>query len=273
MAASEQLHTVRTLTNDFIEAGVSSGQTLLVHSSMGKIGGWVCGGAEAVIRALLAVLGSEGTLVMPTHTADNTDPARWQNPPVPEAWWETIRQERLPYDPATSQTFMMGIIPETFRTYPGVLRSNHPIGSFAAYGKHAAAITAPQSLEPMFGDDSPIGRMYHLDAHILLLGVGYDNCTSLHLAEYRATFPTKRFHTEGCAVLTEKGREWVTFEMMALDTDDFIEIGGSFERQHPQRVQMGAVGKATTRLMRQRPLVDFAYKWMESYRTEDEGNA
>ena len=273
MAEEQRIHTARTLAESFAAAGVEAGQTLLLHSSMGKIGGWICGGAEAVIQGLLAVLGTEGTLVMPTHTADNTDPARWENPPVPEAWWEIIRRETLPYQPATTQTFMMGAIPESFRTYPGVLRSNHPIGSFAASGKHAAMMTAPQPLEPMFGEDSPIGRLYQLDAHILLLGVGYDNCTSLHLAEYRADFPTKRFHQEGCAMLTEHGREWVQFEMMALDTDDFATIGEQFEAAHPAAVQVGMIGNARTRLIRQRPLVDFAHRWMEMYRKETEGQA
>lgn len=33
----------------------------------------------------------------------------------------------------------------------------------------------------MFGD--PFGRLYELDAYILLLGVGHDSNTSLHLAQ------------------------------------------------------------------------------------------
>lgn len=267
MVNTERIHTIRTLQEAFEDAGVEAGQTLLVHSSMSAIGGWICGGAEAVIEALRGVLGSAGTLVMPTHTAENTDPAFWQNPPVPQEWWEIIRQERPAFHPATSKTYKMGVIPETFRTYPGVLRSNHPIGSFAAAGKHAAAITAPQPLEPMFGDDSPIGRLFDLDAQILLLGVAYDNCTSLHLAEYRATFPSKKFLTEGCAMLTESGRAWVNFEMLALDTDDFEQIGTQFEQRHPQHVRSGQIGNAHTRLIEQRALVNFAQTWMEEHRT------
>jgi aminoglycoside 3-N-acetyltransferase len=270
MVNPEQIHTIRTLKETFAAAGVEAGQTLLLHSSMSKIGGWICGGAEAVIAALQDVLGAEGTLVMPTHTAENTDPAYWQNPPVPQEWWEIIRQERPPFDPATSKTYKMGIIPETFRSYPGVLRSNHPIGSFASAGKHARAITAPQPLEPMFGEDSPIGRLVNLGAKVLLLGVSYDSCTSLHLAEYRMRSALKRFHTEGCAVLTESGRRWVNFEMMALDSDDFEQIGAQFEQTHPQHVRFGQIGNAATRLIEQRPLVDFAHAWMEQYRTEQE---
>ena len=63
------LHTQESLTDAFAACGVQSGQTLIVHSSLKKIGGSICGGPEAVVNALLAVLGDEGTLVMPTHTS------------------------------------------------------------------------------------------------------------------------------------------------------------------------------------------------------------
>ena len=68
------LCTRSSLAADFRSLGVNPGSILLVHSSLSSLG-FVCGGAEAVVLALLDVLGEKGTLVVPTHSSDNSDPA------------------------------------------------------------------------------------------------------------------------------------------------------------------------------------------------------
>ncbi|GHA15083.1 hypothetical protein GCM10010389_62130 [Streptomyces echinoruber] len=105
--------------------GVESGETLLVHSSLSSLG-WVCGGAVAVVQGLLDALGPGGTLVVPTQTGDLSDPALWNNPPVPEEWWPAIRAAMPAYDPRITPSHGVGVIPETVRTWPGALRSAHP---------------------------------------------------------------------------------------------------------------------------------------------------
>ena len=107
--------TVDSLTEQLGVCGLQAGQTVLVHSSMSKLG-WVAGGAQAVIQALLRVLGEDGTLMMPTHTTQNTDPGNWSNPPVPESWVPIIRANTPAFDPAITPTRGMGVIPELFRT-------------------------------------------------------------------------------------------------------------------------------------------------------------
>ncbi|PJF44277.1 MAG: AAC(3) family N-acetyltransferase [Phototrophicales bacterium] len=257
--------TIGTLIQDFRRLGLKRGDVVIVHSAMSKMG-WIAGGAVAVIDALMRVLSPEGTLVMPTHTANNSDPARWQNPPVPQSWWSIIRTQSAPYRPEITPTWKMGIIPETFRRYPNVLRSEHPIYSFAAWGKHAERIVEGHSIEVDMGEHSPLGKIYELDGKILLLGVGHENNTSLHLAEHRSDYPNKKTRREGAAVLIAGQRQWIEWDILDYDSDDFAALGKAFEASQNYQPQQVALAKA--RLMSQRKIVDFGTGWLSAHRSK-----
>jgi aminoglycoside 3-N-acetyltransferase len=258
------LHTRSSLAQQFEQVGLQAGMHVMVHSSFKAIGGWVVGGAETVIHALMDVITRDGTLIMPTHTNNNTDPQYWENPPVPSEWWQSIRDETPPYNPLTSITSQMGTIAENFRRFPLVFRSSHPMGSFATWGKHAEWLTESQPLDAMFGEESPLARLYQLGGHIFLLGVGHENNTSLHLAEHRAKI-TPRIIDEGSAMWIDGQRQWVTYRMLDYDDDDFGKLGDAYESQHHPHI-IGKVGNATTRLLPMRPLLDYAVWWLEQNR-------
>ncbi|MBL4849173.1 MAG: AAC(3) family N-acetyltransferase [Planctomycetes bacterium] len=251
--------TAGRIQRDLLALGLPPGALLILHSSLSSLG-CVPGGPQGVLDGLLATLGPEGTLVVPTHSSENSDPSAWENPPVPAEWWDSIRAEMPAFDPARTPTRGMGSIPELFRTWPGVLRSQHPTCSFAARGPLAARITSEHALARPLGEDGPLARLYEQDAWVLLLGVGHGSNTSLHLAEHRSAQPT--FEQQGSAVQTPAGRAWVRYEVLAGEEERFPALGEAFEASHG--VALGRVGAAETRLFRQRALVDFGVEWLSA---------
>jgi aminoglycoside 3-N-acetyltransferase len=121
-------------------------------------------------------------------------------------------------------------------------------------------VTSGHRLEHSLGEESPLARLYERDAQVLLLGAGYDTCTSFHLAEYRTG--NARPARLGAPVTQNGKRAWVWFEDIELQDDSFAELGGEFERECA--VARGRVGSADARLFSQRAAVDFAVEWLRA---------
>jgi aminoglycoside 3-N-acetyltransferase len=139
------------------------------------------GGPLGLIEALRAALGCDGTLVMPSWTGDDDQP----------------------FDPtSTPASADLGIVPDIFWRLPGVMRANHPFAAAAA-GLHAERITADPLPIPPHAPESPVGRVHDVDGQVLLLGVGHEADTTLHLAELLAGVPYRV--PRHCTVL-DKGR-------------------------------------------------------------------
>ena len=253
------------LVDHLCALGLKPGNIVLVHTCLSKLG-WVSGGAITVIRALQQVVRSYGTIIMPAHSGDYSDPELWENPPVPTDWWPKIRDTMPAFDPEIAPTRGVGIVAELFRNFPDVLRSDHPHVSFTAWGESAMELLGTHSLEDSLGEGSPLARIYEADGLVLFLGAGFDSNTSFHLAEYRAEYTARERVTLGAPLLVDGHRRWKNFSDINYNSEDFAEIGKAFLKSHKQQIHVGKVGLATAYLFPQRAAVDYAVKWMHTHR-------
>jgi aminoglycoside 3-N-acetyltransferase len=146
--------------------GVRRGGVLLVHSSFRAVRP-VEGGPRGLIEALRDALGPAGTLVMPSWGDD----------------------DETPFDPVeTPAAADLGVVADAFWRLPRTWRSDHP-HAFAAAGPLAPRITADPLPIPPHAPASPVGRVLEHDGQVLLLGVGHEADTMLHLAELLGRVP------------------------------------------------------------------------------------
>ena len=253
-----QPKTEASLWRDLVAIGVTPEMTLLVHSSLSSIG-WVVGGAPTVVRALLQVLGERGTLVMPAATPHCADPATWAGPRVPEAWLAEVREHLPIFDRRTTPT-ARGAICEAFRTWPGTLRSNHPVESVCARGVAASATTGEHPLAFSEGRGGPFEKLYDLDCRVLLLGVGFNRCTALHYAE--SLVDKRRVKTLRFPVLDNGRRVWTEVANVADDNDRHFPVVGR-KYGSSEVVRKGKIGDAESLLFPMRGLVDFAVRYFD----------
>jgi aminoglycoside 3-N-acetyltransferase len=163
-------------------AGLRAGDTVLVHSSLSRFG-YVEGGADAVIDALLETVGPDGTLLMSAITTSSEFVVRCIEAAEAGAVLNTP-----PLDIASATTWA-GAIPETFRRRPGVVRSLHPTHSVTAIGARASELLQGHHLAPgPCGKGTPFMRLADESrGFVLLLGVNHESNTTLHGVEEIAT--------------------------------------------------------------------------------------
>lgn len=250
--------TERQICSDLLALGVASGMVLTVHSSLSAIG-WVIGGAQSLVRALINVAGDQGTLIMPAASPQCADPYTWSNSTLPKGWLPTVYEHLPVFDRNTTPT-SLGAVPEAFRTWPGTVRSDHPLESVCARGLQADAITAAHPHAYSEGHAGPFGRLFDCRSWVLLIGVGFNRCTALHYAE--SLEPNHRTTTVGFPVLIDGQRHWVEAPNVADDNDRlFPDLGRQFLAT--ARPSTGRVGSAEAVLFPMRDLVQFARTYFQ----------
>ncbi|MBU0715934.1 MAG: AAC(3) family N-acetyltransferase [Verrucomicrobia bacterium] len=228
------------IVRDLQNLGLASGDTVLVHSSLSALG-QVESGAETVIDALLDVIGINGTLLMPSFQKGGE---------------HDLVSHGCVFDLRTSVS-EMGLITETYRRRPGVLRSLSPTHCTAGFGPRAADLLKDhQACDVSVGKNSPYDKLVRADGRILLLGVTHSNNTTLHLVENINGAPTVCCALFKPTVVDTEGRSWIvpTYPHMP-------GLRRQYTRVEPELLALGIqvngrVGQAESRLIKAHPMAE-----------------
>ena len=184
-----------------------SGQAVCLHSSLGSLG-LVAGGSAAVVRAFL---GEGCTVLVPTFSSV------FEVAPPPHLrfarnGWDygvtarPVQTSGRVYSPGVLDIDPdMGAIPAAVVAWPGRVRGSHPLDSFAAVGPRASDLIAGQTPSDVY---APLAALARMGGSVLLMGVGLERMTLLHLAEKesgRALFRRWANDTRGQPAAVEVG--------------------------------------------------------------------
>lgn len=242
----------------FRTLGLKEGDAVELHGSL-KAVGLVSGGPNTIIDALLKVLSHEGTLVMSAQYSTNSEPAHWEHPPVDIEAFEAIRSSHPPFKGRESFLGYMGSLGQTLQLKEQTLFSDHPNLAVMAYGKHAKWLTVDHPLTPAFGLGSPLEKALQLKSKAILIGVGYDVLTGLHVPE---TLSGKRSYRLDSATVLVNGRsKRIKILDYDVDSEIFTQIGEAYEKT--VTVPSIQLGNATVKLLDMTSLSDFALNWFK----------
>jgi aminoglycoside N3'-acetyltransferase len=226
--------------------GLQEGDIVGVHSSLSRFG-YVEGGADAVIDALLAVVGRSGSVVMPAYSG-NVE--RMELTPEEKALGATWKTRILPYHPETDAAWT-GKITDTFWRRPGARRGDNPTHSLAAIGPHAEELVQGWH------------KLLALDGKICLMGVTLANCSSMHLAEEGITLPEyirEKITLPEALRRKYPGGEW---EIGFGPYPDFMLMEGPCQARGI--MQLARIGDSIVRLARLRELIALYHEYLAEW--------
>lgn len=232
------------LTAGFKKAGIESGDTVLIHSAMTPIG-FVEGGAKTVAKALIDVVGAEGTVVAPAFCFAHE---KEENPII---------------DPINDKS-EMGAISEVIRTSEGAKRSIAFRHSFSAVGKNAKLVTDVDPYLSVFDIDSSFGKLLGLNAKVILLGVTWVNSTTHHFAEYLLNVKDRHMIEKKARIRKADGSlsdaVLTDYQPKPNGNGEYYSFPHDFNRaglmlEKAGKVKISSIGNAVTRVHYMRDLI------------------
>jgi len=225
------------------------GKPLCVHSSLRSFGR-VDGGARAVLEGLLA---ADCTVLVPSFSSyfaiappDGMRPERngWDY----SVRWALPKSTRLRYMPSSELIDSdMGALPAAVVSSRERVRGNHPLNSFSALGSLAGDLVRHQSPLDVY---APLRAISERSGYVVLMGVGLDRMTALHLAEQnagRTLFRRWSDDPEGKPMMVTIGscsEGFPNLDSVLAPLEHRITVGESLWRVFPLRAVLVAAERA-----------------------------
>ncbi len=231
---------------DLRALGIKSGDNVLLHTSLSKVG-MVERGPEGFVEAILNAVGQEGLAVFPTFTGTRED-----------------SKKKPPYFDVVKTPAWTGKVPETARVFNEAIRSLHPTHSVAAIGENAKRLTKGHEyvLTPC-GEGSPFVVLAENKGKILLVGVDHNSNTTFHTAEEYAKCPFHMLDEPALATIVDYERKtrqvvvnlhrWGTERNFNLLEEEFLLQGIE---------KIGRIGQAKCRLIEAAPMIEIIVSYL-----------
>jgi len=229
------------LIGDLKALGLDAGDWVALHSSMKSIG-WVEGGPAEVIESFIEAVAPGGVVMMPLF----------------------VIPDEKPIDLAVKPTYL-GLLPETFRKFPGVVRSPHPTHSVGIYGPEAQEIAQSHRNSTYIGRGSPYHQLALNNGWVLHVGTDFNSGSILHLAEVLAEVPYldisyPRFEQAFTARATDGSIIRAEPKEIPADSKMFYLVQEEMDRRGLLR--KGLIGQAPSILARASEILDVAVEMM-----------
>ena len=218
--------------------GLQEGDKVMVHSSLSSMG-YVESGAVTVVEAFIEVLGSEGTLMVPTFTHSGTEY----------------------YDPLATPS-KNGAVTEAAREYPGAVRSLHPTHAVTAIGPDAEELIRDDLERGALAEDCALDRLAKKGGWVFLLGVDHKVNSIIHIGEAYAGDPDRHSHwspkNPKRVILNhpEHGEMEVLLTSMMGGTVAFERMEGILRERG--RIIDGQIGQARCQMVKGQEVIDAA---------------
>ena len=250
----EEMLTKEDFKSAMIRLGVKKGMLLYVSASMEPFR-YVVGGAQAILDALMELVGYDGTIVMAAPTYHLCDPIEISA--VPRDRIEEARKNVHAFDKKLSVPSGVGEVPIQFMRNDAVLRSNHPMVSFLAWGKYAKLIVEKHPLHFGMNQDSPLGKIREYNGYVITIGNSYKDCEIFHLAQYATMKSPIRVYT--CPIDRGGSTSWIQLLDLELNKEGYEEIGQEMEDRF--LVKSTFIGNSTCRLFSAKVAQDVALEF------------